>query len=230
MTVGSALVRGITFVMHTRVVLATLTVDLFSVLLGGSVALLPEFASDILRCGSIGLGVMRAAPSVGAVTMALVLAHRPPMKRAGRAMLWAVAGFGVATVVFGLSGNLVLSCGCLFAIGACDNVSTIVRQTLVQLLTPDGMRGRVSAVKAAFSSSADGLGALESGVTGALLGPRLAVVAGGVGTLMVAGVVSVVWPQMREFGSLEDVRPIEEEEVVGRVELEEPSELIARAV
>ncbi len=202
-----SVLRGLVFVWNTRIIFATITLDLFSVVLGGATALLPLFAKEILQCGPAGLGWLRAAPSMGAIAMAMFIAHRPPMKHAGRTLLWAVAGFGVATIVFGLSRNFLLSAVALFSIGACDNVSVIVRQTLVQMLTPDSMRGRVSAVKSVFSSTSNGIGALESGLTAAMMGPRLAVVAGGIGTLLVSLGVSVFWPEMRKFGSMHDATP-----------------------
>jgi MFS family permease len=180
------LFSGIRFVWHSKPILATITLDLFAVLLGGATALLPIFADKILHVGAFGLGWLRAAPSFGAVTMAFTLAHLPPMRRAGVTMLCAVAGFGVATVVFGLSRNFWLSIAALAITGACDNVSVVVRHTLVQLLTPDAMRGRVSAVNNVFIGSSNELGAFESGVSAAIFGPVISVVAGGIGTVLVA--------------------------------------------
>jgi MFS family permease len=205
-----SLLAGIQFVWSTKVILATITLDLFAVLLGGAVALLPVYARDILHVGPGGLGWLQAAPSVGAILMAVALAHRPPLRRAGRALLWSVAGFGAATVVFGLSHNIVLSFVMLALTGALDNVSMVVRGTLVQLLTPDHMRGRVSAVNSIFISSSNELGAFESGLTARLFGPVLSVVGGGIGTILVVIGVMLVWPQVLRLGPLD--RPTEETE------------------
>ncbi len=194
---------GVGYVWRTQVILGIITLDLFGVLFGGATALLPVFAKDILHCGPAGLGWLRAAQSIGACGMALVLAHLPPVRQAGRTLLLAVAGFGVGMIVFGLSQNFYLSFACLLLVGACDNTSVIIRQTLVQCLTPDAMRGRVSAVKSLFSSASNGLGALESGLTAALFGPVVSVVGGGAGTLVVVLAVAVAWPQVRKFGSLQ---------------------------
>jgi MFS family permease len=197
-----SLLAGIRFIRHTKLILATITLDLFAVLLGGATALLPIYAKDILHVGPGGLGWLRAAPSMGAFGMALLLAHRPPLRRAGRALLWAVAGFGAATVVFGLSRNFGLSFAMLALTGALDNVSVVVRGTLVQVLTPDAMRGRVSAVNTVFISSSNELGAFESGVTAKLFGPVLSVVGGGVGTVLVVVAVMLIWPEVLRLGPL----------------------------
>jgi MFS family permease len=196
------LLAGMRFVWNTKVILATITLDLFAVLLGGAIALLPVFAKEILHVGPLGLGWLRAAPSIGAVSMALIIAHRPPMQRAGVAMLWAVAAFGVATVVFGLSHSFWLSLLALAVTGAADNISVVVRHTLVQLLTPDQMRGRVAAVNNIFIGSSNELGALESGLTAALFGPVLSVVGGGIGTILAVAAVAWKWPQVRRIGTL----------------------------
>jgi hypothetical protein len=198
----AALLAGVSFVRHTPVILATIILDLFAVLLGGATALLPIFARDILSVGPAGLGWLRAAPSLGAFFMAVALAHRPPLRHAGRALLLAVAGFGLATVVFGLSQTFWLSFGALALTGALDNVSVVVRSTLVQLLTPDAMRGRVSAVNAVFISSSNQLGAFESGLAAEWFGPVVSVVGGGIGTLLVVVAVMVVWPQVLRLGAL----------------------------
>ncbi|MCX5662388.1 MAG: MFS transporter [Planctomycetota bacterium] len=195
---------GVHFVFSRKIILATITLDLFAVLLGGAVALLPVFAKDILHVGAMGLGILRAAPSVGAVVMAMVLAHRPPLRHAGSALLWAVAGFGVATIVFGLSTNFWISLVALALTGAFDNISVVVRHTLVQVLTPDAMRGRVSAVNSVFIGSSNELGALESGLTAASFGPVWSVVGGGIGTVAVVLVVAAIWPEIRRLGSLHD--------------------------
>ncbi|HEX8916449.1 MAG TPA: MFS transporter [Humisphaera sp.] len=201
LTVGS-LSAGVRYVFTTPILLATLTLDLFAVILGGAVALLPVYAKDILHVGPLGLGALRAAPSVGAFLMATLIAHLPPMKRAGRNMLWAVAGFGAATVVFGYSRDFWLSLAMLALTGAFDNVSVVVRQTLVQVLTPDAMRGRVSAVNAIFIQSSNQIGTLESGFTAAVMGTVPSVVFGGVGTIVVVLLAAVAWPQLRRYGAL----------------------------
>jgi MFS family permease len=201
-----SLLAGVSFVWSRKLMLATMLLDLFAVLLGGAVYLLPVFAKDILHVGATGFGWLRAAPSFGAFTMALILAHRPPMRHAGRALLLAVAGFGVATIVFGLSKNFWLSFAMLICTGACDNISVVIRHTLVQLLTPDAMRGRVSAVNQVFIGSSNELGGLESGVTAAWWGPVRSVLFGGIGTLATVAVVGYFFPPLRKLGKLEDVK------------------------
>ena len=194
---------GLRFVWRSRLLLATLTLDLFAVLLGGATALLPIFAKDILHVGPSGLGWLRAAPSAGAFAMALVLAHRPPLRKAGPALIWAVAGFGVATVVFGLSRSFGLSLAMLAVTGALDNISVVVRATLLQVLTPDSLRGRVSAVNGVFIGASNEFGGFESGTAAAILGPVAAVVAGGVGSVLVVAGVALAWPEVWRLGRLE---------------------------
>lgn len=201
----SNLLAGLRFVKAEKIVLATITMDMFAVLLGGATALLPVFARDILYVGPTGLGWLRAAPATGAVVMALALAYMPPLKSAGKTLLWAVAGFGAATVVFGVSRNFLLSLSMLFLTGALDNISVVIRHTLVQLLTPDAMRGRVSAVNSVFIGTSNELGALESGVAAWALGPLWAVALGGVGTIAVVAFVARAWPQIRRLGSLQNL-------------------------
>lgn len=202
-----SVLAGLRFVLRTELILATLTLDMIAVFLGGATALLPIFARDILRTGPTGLGWLRAAPSIGSCLMAIVIAHRPPMCRAGRSLLWAVAGFGLATVIFGLSTNPYLSFAMLFLSGAFDNISVVVRQTLVQGLTPDEMRGRVSAVNAIFIASSNELGEFESGIAARLVGAVPAVALGGLGTILVVLGVASVWPSLLRLGSLHDVKP-----------------------
>jgi MFS family permease len=210
------LLAGCRFVWDKRVLFTIISLDLFAVLLGGATYLLPIFAKDILHVGGIGFGLLRAAPAVGAFAMAIGIAHLPPFRKAGVAMLWAVAGFGVATIVFGISRSFTLSLVMLFLAGALDNVSVVVRHTLIQLLTPDEMRGRVSAVNSVFISSSNQIGGLESGETAEWWGPVTAVVVGGVGTIVVVIVTAVLSPQLLKIGSLEEVHkeegPVEEEE------------------
>ncbi|ABF42461.1 major facilitator superfamily (MFS) transporter [Candidatus Koribacter versatilis Ellin345] len=193
---------GFDYLWHNQIVLGAISLDLFAVLLGGAVALLPVYAREILRVGPWGLGILRSAPGVGAVLMALVLAHRPLRKRAGAVMLWCVAIFGVATIVFGLSRSVMLSLITLLTVGASDMVSVIVRSTLVQLNTPDEMRGRVSAVNMLFIGASNEFGQFESGITAQWLGTVPAVVWGGVGTLVVVAVWSVLFPRLRRVDSL----------------------------
>ncbi len=202
-TPWESLAAGIRFVLGRKIILAALTLDMFAVLLGGATALLPIFADQILHCGPIGLGWLRAAPAIGAFGMAVAIAYLPPMRRAGRTLLWCVSGFGLATIVFGLSTWFWLSLAMLFLTGLFDSVSMVVRQTLVQLLTPDEMRGRVSAVNNIFIGTSNEFGALESGLTAALLGPVVSVVAGGIGTVLVVLAVGWKWPQMRKIGALD---------------------------
>jgi hypothetical protein len=198
-----SLMAGLRFVFRRKVILATITLDLFAVLLGGATALMPIFADQILHCGPVGLGWLRAMPAIGAFAMALVVAHLPPMKRAGQALLWCVSGFGIATVLFGLSKIFWLSLGLLLLIGAFDSVSVIIRGSIVQLVTPDEMRGRVSSVNNIFIGTSNEFGALESGLTAALFGPVISVVAGGIGTMLVVLGVAFRWPETRKIGALD---------------------------
>ncbi len=199
-----SLVAGLEFVRKSDLILAAMTLDMFAVLLGGATALLPVFAKDILHVGPTGLGWLRAAPSIGAVAMALFQAHQPPMRRAGPTLLWAVAGFGAATIVFGLSTNFLLSFAMLLLTGALDNISVVIRGTLVQTLTPDAMRGRVSAVNGLFIGSSNELGGFESGATAELFGPIASVVGGGIGTILVVIAAACLWPRLRHLGPLHD--------------------------
>jgi MFS family permease len=201
------LFAGLGFIKRSPVFLAAMTLDLFAVLLGGAVALLPIYARDVLDVGPTGLGVLRSAPAVGALLMALIMAHTPPWQHPGRALLIAVAGFGVATVGFGLSTNVYLSLACLFLTGFCDSVSNVIRGTLEQVITPDHLRGRVSAVEKVFVGFSNELGAFESGSVAALFGPVVSVVSGGIGTLLVVASVAVVWPALARIGPLHTLHP-----------------------
>src|SRR5262245_33343609 len=194
---------GIGYVRQTRVLLAAMPLDLFAVLFGGAVALLPVYAQDILQVGLAGLGWLQAAPSMGAVIMALITTHLPPFKNAGKLLLFAVAGFGAATIIFGISHNFWLSLFMLFLTGAFDNISVVIRQTLVTILTPDVMRGRVSAVNGMFISASNELGRFESGSVAYFFGPTFSVVSGGIGTLIVVATVTLFSPQLQQYGSLE---------------------------
>jgi MFS family permease len=204
-----SLLAGIHFVRDTKLILATITMDMFAVLFGGATALLPIFARDILHVGPTGLGWLRAAPAVGALLMALTLAHLPPMRKAGKALLWAVAGFGAATIIFGLSRNFWLSLLMLAFTGAFDNISVIVRHTLVQVLTPDSMRGRVSAVNNVFIGTSNEIGEFESGALASLATAPGAVIIGGIGTILVVLGIAKIWPEVAELGALHEVEPAE---------------------
>jgi MFS family permease len=198
----TSLVEGFKFMRDTKVILAAITLDMFAVLFGGAVALLPIYATDILQVGAEGLGILRAAPSVGALLMAFLLAHLPPMQNAGRTLLVAVTGFGLATIIFGLSTSFLLSIAMLAFLGAMDNISVVIRGTLLLTQTPDAMRGRISAVNSIFIGISNELGSFESGLAASLFGPILAVVGGGVGTILVVLIVARVWPEMVDLKSL----------------------------
>jgi len=199
----ASLGAGFKFVFASRMIIATITLDMFAVLLGGATALLPVYAKDILSVGPSGLGVLQAALPVGSLVSALILAHRPPMRHAGRTLLWAVAAFGLATIGFGFSRSFLFSLLMLFLCGAADNISVVVRHTLVQLLTPDEKRGRVSAVNSLFIGTSNELGGFESGFVAHWFGPIFSVVSGGVGTILVVLAVALIWPEVRRFGKLD---------------------------
>lgn len=192
----AALLGGISYIKARPVILGAISLDLFSVLLGGATALLPIYARDILMTGPWGLGLLRAAPALGAIGMSLLLARRPLQNRVGATMMSAVAGFGLATIVFGLSHWFPLSMLALVCLGATDMVSVVTRQSLVQLETPDEMRGRVAAVNSIFVGASNQLGEFESGATAALFGAVPAVVIGGVGTLLVVALWMILFPAL----------------------------------
>lgn len=193
----ATLSAGLTYIRDHPVVLGAISLDLVAVLLGGATALLPIFAAEVLHVGPLGLGALRSMPAAGAVTMAIVLAYRPLQRHAGLRMLQAVAVFGLAILVFGLSTSLPLSMACLFVTGAADMISVYVRQTFVQGETPDAMRGRVSAVNTVFIGASNELGEFESGTLAALIGAVPAVVLGGVATILVAGLWGRLFPALR---------------------------------
>ena len=205
------LLAGLRFVWNAKLLLTTMLLDMFAVLLGGAVYLLPIFAKDILKVGGIGFGCLSAAPAIGAVVMAVMIAHLPPMKYAGRNLLLAVAGFGMVTVVFGVSKDFWLSFIMLFMTGILDNVSVVIRHTLVQLLTPDQMRGRVSAVNSVFIGASNELGGFESGLVASWFGAVASVVTGGIGTILVVVTIAFVAPELRRLRSLRDIETLEEE-------------------
>jgi len=208
LSVGT-LLAGLRFVRDTRLILVAISLDMFAVLLGGAVYLLPIYAEEILKVGPEGYGWLNAAPALGASCMAVLLVHRPPLRRAGRALLWAVAGFGAVTMVFGVSTWFWLSLAMLFLTGALDNISVVVRHTLVQMKTPDAMRGRVSAVNGVFISSSNELGGLESGLVAHWFGPVVSVVSGGIGTILVVLAAAFWAPELRQLGALDQIRPEE---------------------
>jgi MFS family permease len=203
------LLGGVEFVWRTKIILGALSLDMFAVLLGGATALLPFYA-DIMKLGPDGLGWLRSAPGVGALCISFILAHMPPMRRAGPTLLWCVAGFGAATIVFGLSRNFWLAWSMLFLTGMLDMISVIIRHTLVQTSTPDSMRGRVSAVNSVFISVSNELGAFESGLVAQwfvrphdpAFGPMVSVVSGGVGTILVVLATAILVPSVRRYGKL----------------------------
>ncbi|MGB8581711.1 MAG: MFS transporter [Candidatus Sulfotelmatobacter sp.] len=197
---------GLHFIWREKLILGAISLDLFAVLLGGAVALLPVYAREILHTGPWGLGLLRTAPGVGAAVMAVALAHRPLRGRAGPLLLWSVAGFGVCTILFGVSSSLALSLIALICLGAADMISVIIRATLVQLRTPDEMRGRVMAVDMVFIGTSNELGQFESGLTAQWFGSVPAVVLGGVGTLLIIALWAWIFPDLRRLGPLDAVK------------------------
>jgi len=192
---------GLRYIWREKLILGSISLDLFAVLLGGATALLPVYAV-LLKTGPWGLGILRSAPGVGAMAMAILVAYKPIRRRAGATMLWCVAGFGVSTIIFGLSNNIAISLISLVLVGASDMVSVIVRSTLLQVATPDEMRGRVSAVDMIFVGASNELGGFESGATAQLLGTVPAVVLGGIGTLLVTALWAWAFPALRKVDSL----------------------------
>jgi MFS family permease len=202
------LLEGLRFVYRRKIILGAVSLDLFAVLFGGATALLPAYASDVLDIGPDGLGILRAAPGVGAALVALVFALRPFTRRVGRAMFAGVAVFGVATVVFGLSESFWLSLLALVVLGGADMVSVYIRHLLVQLETPDAIRGRVSAVNAVFIGASNELGEFRAGVTGAWLGVIPAVVVGGVASVAIAGLWMRWFPALRAMDRFPGTPPL----------------------
>jgi MFS family permease len=193
---------GLRYIWREKLILGAISLDLFAVLLGGAVALLPVYAREILHTGPWGLGLLRTAPGLGAAVMAVALAHRPLRGRSGPTLLWSVAGFGVFTIIFGVSHSLVLSLIALFLLGASDMISVIIRATLVQIGTPDAMRGRVTAVDMIFIGASNEFGQFESGLTAQWFGTVPAVVLGGIGTLVVIAIWAWRFPELRNAGEL----------------------------
>ena len=208
---AKTILAGLHFIWRERMVLGAISLDLFAVLLGGAVALLPVYAREILHTGPWGLGLLRTAPGIGAALMAVALAHRPLRGRAGPTLLWSVAGFGICTILFGVSRSLVLSLIALICLGAADMVSVIIRATLVQLRTPDEMRGRVMSVDMVFIGTSNELGQFESGLTAQWFGTVPAVLLGGVGTLLVVVLWAWTFPDLRRAGVLTEMKSVAEE-------------------
>jgi len=208
---AKTILAGLHFIWREKLILGAISLDLFAVLLGGAVALLPVYAREILHTGPWGLGLLRTAPGVGAAVMAVALAHRPLRGRAGPTLLWSVAGFGICTIIFGVSTSLVFSLIALICLGAADMISVIIRATLVQLRTPDEMRGRVMAVDMVFIGTSNELGQFESGLTAQWFGTVPAVLLGGVGTLVVIALWVWRFPELRKAGELRAMRSVVEE-------------------
>ena len=202
-TLPTHMLEGLRYLWRAKLTLGAVSLDLFAVLLGGAVALLPVYARDILKVGATGLGILRGAPSAGAVTMAILLAHWPLRRRAGAVLLWCVCGFGVFTVVFALSRNVILSVVALVLVGGCDMVSVILRHTLVQISTPNEMRGRVSAVNMVFIGASNEVGQFESGLTAQWFGTVEAAVLGGIGTILVVALWAWLFPELRRVNELQ---------------------------
>jgi MFS family permease len=206
----SSLLGGIRYVARTPALLGSMALDLFAVFFGGAIALLPIFATDVLHVGSVGLGVLRTAPSVGALVVMVVAARRPPSRNAGRILLLCVAGFGLSMITFGLSTVFVVSLVALFVAGLTDGVSVVIRLTILRVLSPERIRGRVASVNWVFVGASNELGAFESGIAARLFGAVPSVVAGGVLTLAVVGATAWLVPSLRRL-DLETAEPEDEE-------------------
>jgi MFS family permease len=212
-----ALLQGIHFLRRQPIILSTMTLDMVAVLFGGVVALLPIFARQFFpdpNQAAVALGWMRAMPALGSILMGFVIAMRPPIQRGGRTILITVVIFGISTIIFGVTKSFAVSLAALFILGAADNISVVIRQTVLQLLTPDSMRGRVTAVSVIFIGSSNELGEFESGLAASFLGLVPSVVFGGVMTLVTVGVVAVMWPELLRLGSLEHLEPADPAEGV----------------
>jgi MFS family permease len=197
---------GLRYIWRNKLVMGAISLDLFAVLLGGAVALLPVYAREILKVGATGLGLLRSAPGIGAVLTSVIVTHWPLRRKAGPAMLWCVGAFGAVTIVFGLSHNLVLSLSMLLLLGAADTISVIVRSTMIQLSTPDAMRGRVSAVNMVFIGASNEVGQFESGVTAHWFGTVPAVVFGGIGTMIIVCLWAWLFPSLRSLDRLASIK------------------------
>jgi MFS family permease len=213
---------GLVFIRRSPIFLGAITLDMFAVLSGGAVVLLPIYAKDILQVGPDGLGWLRAAPSFGSMVMALVMTRLKPWKRPGIVLLWTVVGFGLATIGFGFSRNFALSLFCLFLTGAFDSVSVVIRLTIEQMITPDALRGRVSAINYVFIGFSNEFGAFWNGSTATLFGPIAAVIGGGVGSIGVVIAVALLWPALRRIGPLHELKPSEAKDLAQQIELHRP--------
>ncbi len=208
-TLGQSLNAGLKFVFSNQYLLGAISLDLFAVLFGGAVAMLPAYADKILFAGPVELGFLRSAPAVGAIFTAIILAYRPPGKNAGRALMINVALFGAATICFAVSTNYYLSLFFLFLTGAFDNISVVIRHTIMQLSTPDHMRGRVASINSIFIGSSNEIGAFESGLAASLMGLVPSVVFGGIMTILIVGITARIAPQLRKM----NIEEIEKENV-----------------
>jgi MFS family permease len=217
------ILEGARHVWREKTVFGVMTLDLMAVLLGGATALMPVYAKDILHVGPVGLGALKAAPFLGALVMAFILAHRAPFQRAGRTMLLSVTGFGACTIAFGFSQVFWISFSLLFILGALDGISVVIRHVLVNVRTPDRLRGRVNAVNSVFIESSNELGGFESGIVARLTSPLISVVSGGIGTILVVVGVAVFLPALRRLGRLEEPKktPAADEPIAPEIEEDE---------
>jgi MFS family permease len=216
---------GFAFIRRSPVFLAAISLDMFAVLFGGAVVLLPIYAKDVLQVGPEGLGWLRAAPAAGSMSMALFMTRLKPWKRPGPVLLWTVAGFGAATIGFGLSRNFALSLFCLFLTGAFDSISVVIRITIEQMITPDALRGRVNSINHLFIGFSNEFGAFWNGATATLMGPIAAVVAGGAGAIAVVGAVALLCPALRRIAPLHELQPGAKEDLAAQIELHQPAGL-----
>ncbi len=221
-----SLLEGVAFVRNQPIILSTITLDMVAVLFGGATALLPMYAKDVLHVDATGYGWMRAMPSLGAIVVGLWLARKSSIRRTGLTLFLSVAAFGMATIVFGASQSFALSLGALFVLGAADSVSVIIRSTLLQVLTPDELRGRVASVNAIFVNTSNEIGEFESGVAAGIFGPIIAVCGGGVMTLVTVVVVALKWPMLERLGPLDEIEPVQPPEATS---VQEPGESEAAA-
>lgn len=221
----SDLFAGFSFIRRSPIFLGAITLDMFAVLFGGAVVLMPIYAKDILQVGPEGLGWLRAAPSVGSMMMALIITRLKPWKKPGQVLLWTVVGFGLATIGFGFSRSFALSLFFLFLTGAFDSVSVVIRLTIEQMITPDALRGRVSSINYVFIGFSNEFGAFWVGSTATLFGPIAAVIGGGVGSIAVVAAVALIWPALRKIGPLNELRPAEKIELAAQLDLHRPAGL-----
>lgn len=219
----SDLFAGFSFIRRSPIFLAAITLDMFAVLFGGAVVLLPIYAKDILQVGPDGLGWLRAAPAVGSMTMALIITRLKPWKRPGYVLLLTVIGFGLATIGFGLSRSFALSLFCLFLTGAFDSISVVIRVTLEQMLTPDSLRGRVTSINYVFIGFSNEFGSFWNGATATLFGPIAAVIGGGLGSVGVVIAVALIWPALARIGPLHTLKPSEVKDMAPKLDAHLPA-------